>query len=452
MGTVVTYGRGRGLVEHTGMKTEMGKIATMLSESDEQITPLQKKLNQLGKVLGIVCILVCVAIFGLGVYSGSDLFEMFMTAVALAVAAIPEGLSVVITVVLAMGMQKMVKSNAIVKKLSAVETLGSTTVICSDKTGTLTQNKMTVVSLFDGKNIVDVGNETSSIGGNKSLAKLLEGATLCNDAIYNQDTGVMIGDPTEGAMLIVADKYGVRDEEIKGKYPRINEIPFDSDRKLMSTLHEIDGKICVYVKGAPDELIRRSTFYYNGDAVVEMTEKQRAAILSQNNDYATSALRVLGVSYRYVDNAKNISTDETEKDLIFVGLLGMIDPPREEVKAAIQVCKTAGISVKMITGDHKITASAIGREIGIEPSDNALEGKEISALTDEQLREAVKTTSIFARVSPEHKVRLVQAVRANGNIAAMTGDGVNDAPSLKRRILELLWVLQERTFQRKRLI
>lgn len=431
MGTVVTYGRGRGVAANTGMKTEMGKIAEMITGTDEQATPLQKKLAQLGKVLGIVCLLICLVIFVLGIYRGYEMFDMFITAVALAVAAIPEGLSVVITVILAMGMQKMVKSNAIVKKLSAVETLGSTTVICSDKTGTLTQNKMTVVSLFDGKNKIDVGTQIDINTKANSISKLLEGASLCNDAVYNKATGAMLGDPTESALLVAADKYDIDNDELKSKYPRINEMPFDSGRKLMSTFHDIDNEICMYTKGAPDELLRRCAYYYNGGDAVELTDTLRDGILEQNNEYAINALRVLGVAYRSIENPGETDSDISEKDLIFIGLIGMIDPPREEAAAAVKTCKNAGIQVKMITGDHKTTASAIGREIGIEPYENAIEGRDISAMDDDQLREAVKTTSIFARVSPEHKVRIVKAIKANGNIVAMTGDGVNDAPSLK---------------------
>ena len=441
MGTVVTYGRGMGIAAETGMDTQMGKIATMLTETEEESTPLQKKLDDLGKILGIVCLVVCGLIFLLGVLRGGEMFEMFMTAVALAVAAIPEGLTVVVTVILAMGMQKMVKSNAIIKRLSAVETLGSTTVICSDKTGTLTQNKMTVVKLFDGKQKYEVsgtgygsegeilldGKKTES----KGLAKLLQGAALCNDAIYKQEEARIIGDPTEGALLVVAQKYGIEDEETRETFPRLQEIPFDSDRKLMSTFHEIDGAIVMYTKGAPDEVLRRSVAAYENGEIVPMTDAIRETISKQNNEYAEGALRVLAVAYRPMDEIKGLDSVSQERDLIFLGLLGMIDPPRDEVRDAIHVCKTAGIGVKMITGDHKTTASAIAADIGII-TDGALEGRELNDMNDEQLREAVTHISVFARVSPEHKVRLVDAVRANGNIAAMTGDGVNDAPSLKR--------------------
>ena len=446
MGTVVTYGRGMGVAAETGMDTQMGKIATMLTDTEEESTPLQKKLDDLGKLLGIVCLAVCAAIFGLGLLRGhaaaeGGMLELFMTAVALAVAAIPEGLTVVVTVILAMGMQKMVKSNAIIKRLSAVETLGSTTVICSDKTGTLTQNKMTVVKLFDGKQKYEVTGTGYAPEGqilldgqaaqSKGLAKLLQGATLCNDAIYKQEESRIIGDPTEGALLVAAQKYGIEDEETREAFPRLQEIPFDSDRKLMSTFHSIDSVTVIYTKGAPDEVLRRSVASYENGAIVPMSDEMREVIAAQNNEYAQSALRVLAVAYRPMDEIKSLDSDTQERDLIFLGLLGMIDPPRDEVRDAIAVCKTAGIGVKMITGDHKTTASAIASDIGIV-TDGALEGRELNEMSDEQLREAVTRISVFARVSPEHKVRLVDAVRANGNIAAMTGDGVNDAPSLKR--------------------
>jgi Ca2+-transporting ATPase len=440
MGTVITYGRGKGVITETGMKTQMGNIANMLNESEDEATPLQKKLDSLGKTLGIVCLAICGIIFLLGWWHGDDLFESFMNAVALAVAAIPEGLTVVVTVVLAMGMQKMVRVNAIIKRLSAVETLGSTTVICSDKTGTLTQNKMTIQRVYDGKELYDVsGTGYSPVGditdasGSKSteaVRKILEGILLCNDAIYDPDKETIVGDPTEGAMVVLAHKAGIVKGELEAKYPRLQEIPFDSGRKLMSTFHNIGGKTIMYTKGAPDELLRRCISIDLGGKVESLTDEKRQEILSVNQSFAESALRVIGSAYREM-SAVNTSF-ESENDLIFTGLVGMIDPPREEAKAAIDVCKKAGIQVKMITGDHKITATAIGRQLGIvEGEAVAIEGRTISEMDDTQLQECVKTTNVFARVSPEHKVRLVDAVRANGNIAAMTGDGVNDAPSLK---------------------
>lgn len=438
MGTVITYGRGKGLITDIGMKTQMGNIAGMLSNVPDETTPLQKKLDSLGKLLGTVCLAICAIIFLLGLLHGMELFDIFMTSVSLAVAAIPEGLTVVVTVVLAMGMQKMVKCNAIIKRLSAVETLGSTTVICSDKTGTLTQNKMTIQKLYDGEHIYNVSGsgyspigEVTGVDGavpSETVKKVVEGGVLCNDASYQPEKESIIGDPTEGAMVVLAHKCRMYKTEWEIKYPRIQEIPFDSDRKLMSTFHEMGGRIIMYTKGAPDELLRRCTKMELNGQVVEISEAKRQEILSRNQEFAESALRVIGVAYRQVERAE--SSLDMENDLTFVGLMGMIDPPREEARDAVSVCKKAGICVKMITGDHKVTASAIGKELGIE-TDRTVEGREITEMSEEELRECVKTTNIFARVSPEHKVRLIDAVRANGNIAAMTGDGVNDAPSLK---------------------
>ncbi len=438
MGTVITYGRGKGIITDIGMQTQMGNIADMLNETAEESTPLQKKLDSLGKLLGIVCLAICGIIFLLGLWHGMELFDIFMTSVSLAVAAIPEGLTVVVTVVLAMGMQKMVKCNAIIKRLSAVETLGSTTVICSDKTGTLTQNKMTIQKLYDSDAIYSVSGTgysptgtISNVDGREpgdSVRRLIEGGLLCNDAIYHPEQETIIGDPTEGAMVVLAHKYGLEKDVWESKYPRLQEIPFDSDRKLMSTFHQMEDGIIMYTKGAPDELLRRCHKVFLRGEVQELSEEKRKEILSKNMEFAESALRVIGVAFKKVDE---INTSlEAEDNMIFVGLLGMIDPPREEARAAIDICRAAGIQVKMITGDHKITASAIGEQLGIVTS-GTIEGREISEMTEEQLRSCVKTTHIFARVSPEHKVRLVDAVRANGNIAAMTGDGVNDAPSLK---------------------
>lgn len=441
MGTVVTYGRGRGVITETGMKTQMGNIADMLNESDSEDTPLQKKLDSLGKLLGMVCLAICGVIFLLGWWHGSGIFESFMNAVALAVAAIPEGLTVVVTVILAMGMKKMVSVNAIVKRLSAVETLGSTTVICSDKTGTLTQNKMTIQKVYDGCNIYNVsgvgynpkGNIVDEAGNawGESVRRILEGNLLCNDAQYDPDTESIIGDPTEGAMVVLAYKGGLTKADLEAKYPRLQEIPFDSSRKLMSTFHFIEDRVVMYTKGAPDILLRRCHAIDYGDRVEPLTEEKRREILEINQAFAEDALRVIGSAYREMETVN--SAFGSENELIFTGLVGMIDPPREEVKAAIAVCKKAGIGVKMITGDHRITATAIGRQLGIvDETGIAVEGRAINDMSDSELQECIKTTHIFARVSPEHKVRIVDAVRANGDIAAMTGDGVNDAPSLKR--------------------
>lgn len=445
MGSIITYGRGKGIITGTGMNTQMGKIAEMLNTGTVETTPLQKKLNVFGKMLGVSCIIVCIIIFILGIIRQQDLMEVFMTAVSLAVAAIPEGLTVVVTVVLALGMQKMVKINAIVKRLSAVETLGSTTVICSDKTGTLTQNKMTVVKIFDGSDIWNVtgtgylpegtfikeNDDNANI--NSNVETLLKGAVLCCDAEIQDNGNKIIGDPTEAALIVVGAKAGFTSEKMNKQYPRINEIPFDSDRKLMSTVHNQDEKTIMYTKGAPDVVLSRAKYILDKDEIIPITDKHKKVIMDNNNKMAQDALRVLAISYKELPNYTSEDIENQEQDLIFVGLTGMIDPPREEAKDAVSVCKKAGIRAIMITGDHKTTAGAIGKQLGIIDNDEqAIEGKEINGLTDEQLKETVKKISVFARVSPEHKVRLVDAVKANGNIVAMTGDGVNDAPALKR--------------------
>ena len=440
MGTVVTYGRGVGVVYATGMDTEMGKIAAFLSETDEASTPLQDKLNDMAKTLGIICIVTCAIIFGVGFLYGMNILEMLMVSVALAVAAVPEGIAIVATVILAIGVHKMVKSNVIVKKLRAVETLGSTTVICSDKTGTLTQNKMTVVKVFDAETVYEVSGVGYSAAGeviskNKALSKniplMAEIAALCNDALYDKQKSTIIGDPTEAAMLVFGAKLGKDKGDICANYQRVQEIPFDSERKLMSTYNTKDGKVIMNTKGAPDAIIRRSTRVYLDGKIVPMTDELRARFTKQNEQFAAQALRVLGFAYKEYENEAAI--DNIEEELIYVGMMCMIDPPREEVKESVELCHSAGINVKMITGDHKITASAIAETLGIlKDGDEALDGNDLNNLTDEQLVEKVKTVNVFARVSPEHKVRIVTAVKAGNNIVAMTGDGVNDAPSLKK--------------------
>jgi Ca2+-transporting ATPase len=394
------------------MDTEMGKIAAILSETDETNTPLQDKLNAMAKTLGIICIATCALVFGiaflynwLDIGDPRDVIEMLMVSVSLAVAAVPEGVAIVATVILAIGVQKMVRRNVIVKKLRAVETLGSTTVICSDKTGTMTQNKMTVV-------------ETAA----DNIPLMTEIAVLCNDGIYDTETGKTIGDPTETAMLVFAAKQGIDIDELRARCRRVQEIPFDSERKMMSTLNEKDGMIIMNTKGAPDAIIKRCN----------MTEDERQKLLRLNEQFAAKALRVLAFAYKVVGRDVHIAP-ESEQNLTFVGMMCMIDPPREEVKESVTLCHAAGINVKMITGDHKITAGAIAGTLGImKDGDEALDGGDIDNLTDEQLKEKVKTVNVFARVSPEHKVRIVTAVRENNNIVAMTGDGVNDAPSLKK--------------------
>ncbi len=436
MSTIVTYGRGKGIAFATGMETEIGKIATMLNEAAEKETPLQKKLGQFGKFLGIACLAICIVIFGLGWYHGKDLMEVFMTAISLAVAAIPEGLPAVVTVVLAMGMQRMIKRHAILKKLSAVETLGSTTVICTDKTGTLTQNKMTVVKVFDGRTSMTVSGTGYSTEGQietdkdkSNLDTLLKVCVLCNDAeLKEQD---IIGDPTEGALIVLGHKEGYDKRKLNERYPRLKEYPFDSERKLMSTLHEIDGEIYLLTKGAPDVILSRCSHIQREGEAHEITESEKKDIQAVNQQFAKDALRVLGFAYKIVD--KDTDLKKEEENLVFLGLTGMIDPPREEVKEAVTLCKEAGIRAVMITGDHIITATAIGKALGIiEDTSQAMEGIQINTYSDEAFKEKVNDVSVFARVSPQHKVRIVEAIQANGEVAAMTGDGVNDAPALKK--------------------
>ena len=447
MGTVVTYGRGAGVVYATGMDTEMGKIASLLSETDEAVTPLQIKLNAMAKALGIICVLTCALVFGigflynfLGLGDHRDMLEMLMVSVSLAVAAVPEGIAIVATVIMAIGVQKMVKSNAIVKKLRAVETLGSTTVICSDKTGTMTQNKMTVVKVFDTENVYEVtgtGYEAAGevVSNDRRLSQnidlMSEIAVLCNDSIYDKQNAAIIGDPTEAAMLVLGVKLGKNKQQLNEMYKRVQEIPFDSDRKLMSTYNIKTGKVFMNTKGAPDSIIARSINVFCDGEIVPMTDDLRQKLLEQNERFAAQALRVLGFAYKEYDSES--AMDNIEEGLTYVGMMCMIDPPREEVKASIEQCHGAGINVKMITGDHKITARAIAESLNIiSPGAEVLDGNDLNNLTDTQLMEKVKSVNVYARVSPEHKVRIVTAIKECGNIVAMTGDGVNDAPSLKK--------------------
>ena len=427
--SLVTYGRGKGIVVETGMTTEVGKIAGMLNNTTEQETPLQKKLNKLGKTLGIAAIIICVVIFIIGLIQGKEPIQMFMTAVSLAVAAIPEGLVAVSTIVLAIGVQKMVKKNAIVKRLPAVETLGSATVICSDKTGTLTQNKMTVEKIFINGEIQDISNMSDKV--DSDLQQLVYANMLCNDTKIAKD-GTLTGDPTETALVDMAFKLGF-DGVIYDNAPRLNEIPFDSDRKLMTTLNENNNKYIIYTKGGVDELLKRCKNYlYKGEIKTDL-ENYANIIREKNEEMAKNALRVLACAYKEIPE---IPTDEEmqneESNLTFIGLVGMIDPPREEAKKAVEKCKTAGIKTVMITGDHKITATAIAKQLGIlENEDEAITGLELEKMSDEELEKNVRKYSVYARVSPEHKVRIVRAWQKNGEIVAMTGDGVNDSPALK---------------------
>ena len=419
--SLITYGRGKAVVVETGMNTEVGKIADIINSAEEGETPLQGKLNKLGKTLGIVALIICFAIFGIGLLYGKDVIEMFLTAVSLAVAAIPEGLPAVSTIVLAIGVQRMVKKNAIVKKLPAVETLGSATVICSDKTGTLTQNKMTVEKIYYNNKLHDVKTFKRKLG-DEDLNRLIYTCMLCNDTKITENDK-LAGDPTETALVDLGFKLDY-EGTLYGQYPRIKEIPFDSDRKLMTTVHDADGKYIVYTKGGVDELLAKCTKYIINGEIKEDLEVFKEEIKKVNDKMASSALRVLAMAYKELDHEPtNEEMKNMEKDLIYVGMVGMIDPPRLEVKDAVQKCKKAGIKTVMITGDHKATAIAIAKTLGIlKKDDEAITGSELEAMSQEELEKNVRKYSVYARVSPEHKVRIVKAWQANGEIVAMTGD------------------------------
>ena len=428
--SLITYGRGKAIVVATGMNTEVGKIAQIITNVENTDTPLQEKLNKLGKTLGIAAVLICIVIFIIGIAIGKDALEMFMTAVSLAVAAIPEGLAAVSTIVLAIGVQRMVKKNAIVKKLPAVETLGSATVICSDKTGTLTQNKMTVQKVFYDDILQNVENAKVN-NNNEELKKLVYISMLCNDTKVASDN-TLTGDPTETALVDMGFELDFQ-PALYEEYPRVEEIPFDSDRKLMTTVHEENGKYVVYTKGGVDELLANCNSYIlEGDIKTDL-EEYKEIIRRYNMEMAQNALRVLAMAYKVLDHKPTAEEiKELESNLTYIGMVGMIDPPRLEVKDAVQECKEAGIKTVMITGDHKITAIAIAKSLGIlENDDEAITGTELEEMSDEELIRNVRKYSVYARVSPEHKVRIVKAWQANGEIVAMTGDGVNDAPSLK---------------------
>lgn len=428
--SLITYGRGKGIVVETGMNTEVGKIAKMIDETEETDTPLQVKLNNLGKTLGIVALLLCAVIFVVGTLYGKEPIHMFMTAVSLAVAAIPEGLAAVSTIVLAIGVQRMVKKNAIVKKLPAVETLGCASVICSDKTGTLTQNKMTVKKIFVNsrlQNIEEIKDKTEELG------VLVANGMLCNDTKIAED-GTLTGDPTETALVDMGFNLDYEGYTLEN-YPREFEIPFDSDRKLMTTIHKTQkqGEYIVYTKGGVDELLKCCNSYQENGEVKSDLEDYKSLILSTNKNMAEKALRVLAFGYKIIHHSLTKDDIENlESGLTFVGMCGMIDPPREEVKEAVKKCVSAGIKTVMITGDHKITATAIAKDLGIlQEEKEAISGSDLEKMSDEELKQKVRNISVYARVSPEHKVRIVKAWQANGEVVAMTGDGVNDAPALK---------------------
>jgi P-type Ca2+ transporter type 2C len=471
-GTVVTYGRGKGVVVETGMKTELGKIAELLSAVENEETPLQKALDKLGKTLGWACLIVCAIVFTTGLLEGGDPLKLFMIAVSLAIAAVPEGLPAIVTISLALGMQEMIKRHALIRKLSSVETLGSTTVICSDKTGTLTQNEMTVTRVWvDGNSLSVTGqgytpegefmvdDAKADLNSYPGIRTALWVGALNNDAVLEKtetEDGVldykMVGDPTEGSILVAALKAGGFAPVLNKAYPRIDEVPFDSERKRMITIHSIDNptkadispfvdeghkkRHVIAIKGAPDMVLNLCTGYQPIDdgAAKPMDKGARERVLAANDAMTKDALRVLGVAYRLVDEApENASPDVLEKDMIFVGLIGMIDPARAEVKPALHTAAKAGIRTIMITGDYPNTARAIAESIGLlRPHHKVMSGAELDDIDDKTLKKEVEVTDVFARVSPEHKMRIVDALKANGEVVAMTGDGVNDAPAIKR--------------------
>lgn len=472
MGTVISYGRGHGVVTSTGMHTQLGMIATMLQSVAEEETPLQKRLDQLGKTLGWACLIVCAIVFGVGILEGGNPLELFMIAVSLAIAAVPEGLPAIVTISLALGMREMIKRHALIRRLSSVETLGSATVICSDKTGTLTQNEMTVTRMWVDGQFVEVTGQGYSpkgdflVDGKKvnlndfpAVKSALWVGALNNDALLEESTGEgseteyrMIGDPTEGSILVAAYKAGAGTKDLNEAYPRKNEIPFDSDRKRMVTIHAIDdpkledispfvdarykNMHVVAVKGAPDVVLKLCTQIQSMDdqSAKPLDEKARKQVLDANDAMTKDALRVLGVAFRLEKSVPTeVESADLEKDLIFAGLIGMIDPARPEVKPALLTAARAGIRTLMITGDYPNTARAIAESIGLlQPGHKVLTGAQLDQIDDKQLIKEVEETDVFARVSPEHKMRIVNALQANGEVVAMTGDGVNDAPAIKQ--------------------
>ncbi len=450
MGTTVVYGRGKAIVAATGMATEFGKIAVMLQEVKPPPTPLQLSLDKIGKILGIACLAICAVVAGVGILVGmfSHILEAFIWGVSLAVAAVPEALPAVTTICLALGVQRMVKRHALVRRLPAVETLGCTTFICSDKTGTLTQNEMTVRKIYAHDKTIDVGGVGYEPSGSfylndvslnpkdePHLLRLLTAAILCNDAHLIDTNGVwqVKGDPTEGALTVVAAKAGIKREELT--VPRIAEVPFSSERKRMTTIHDTPQGIMAYSKGAPEIILDSCTRIYSEGIERELTEQDRGRILQANQEMAAGALRVLGLAYKSLADTEQGSevAEEAEEEMVWLGLVGMIDPPREEVRGAVKLCDQAGIKSVMITGDHKLTAVAIAKELGIlKERGMALTGAEVDKLSDEEFEALVGKIDVYARVSPAHKLRVIEALQGKGHVVAMTGDGVNDAPALSK--------------------
>ncbi len=451
-GTVVVYGRGKAVVTSTGMNTEFGKIAKMVQVTEVEETPLEKRMGHVGKWIGILSIVVCAVVAVFGIHKGREILEMVLWAISLAVAAVPEALPAVVTGALAVGMYRMARENAIIRRLPAVETLGCTSVICSDKTGTMTKGEMTVQRIYvndKALKVTGVGYEPQGIflfedkkldpTKEKELHALLNTATLCNDAKLEKEEGKWIvkGDPTEGALVVAAAKAGLWKEEIEKEEPRINEIPFSSERKRMTTIHEAYGKSkMAYMKGAPEIVLEKCSKFYIDGKIRKLTDGMRKQILTVNEAMAIQALRNLGFAYKELPESTTSFNEEDEKDFIFLGIIGMIDPPRREVKDAIYLCNKAGIKVVMVTGDHKLTAMAVAKALNLigeneSEKDRVLTGAELDLLSDEEFEKSVDKIVICARVSPEHKVRIVKALRKKGYICAMTGDGVNDAPALK---------------------
>jgi Ca2+-transporting ATPase len=445
-GTTATYGRGKGVVVATGMETEFGKIAEHIQEAGEEPTPLQLRLKSLGITLGVLVLLVCAVLFAIQTLAGQPILESFIMAVAVAVSAVPEGLPAVVTVSLALGVRKMSARNAIVRRLASVETLGATTVICSDKTGTLTEDEMTVTKAFvNGRFFEITGAGYDPQGGffnegklidpeeEAGLSLLLKIGCLCNHASLEESGNwSVIGDPTEGALLTLAAKAGIWKDELSKKNPFIAEIPFDSLSKRMTTIHELDGKRVAYVKGAPEILVELSSSVYEDGGVRRLSRDDKESLLVAVKDMAADALRVLALAYRELPAGIEFSSEEVERDLVLVGIVGMIDPPKEGVKEAIAICKGAGIRVVMITGDHELTAQAIAEDIGmIEENGRVITGVELDKMGDEELGREVERFVVYARTSPQHKVRVLEALEKRGHVVAMTGDGVNDAPAVK---------------------
>jgi len=450
-GTVVVYGRGKAVVTSTGMNTEFGKIAKMVQTVEEEETPLEKRMAHVGKWLGILSVAVCLFVAVFGIIRGREILDMILWGISLAVAAVPEALPAVVTGALAVGMYRMAKENAIVRRLPAVETLGCTSIICSDKTGTMTKGEMTVERIYvNGKavKVTGVGYEPQGDflyedkkldpAKEKELQMLLKAAVLCNDSKLEKTEGrwTVKGDPTEGALVVAAAKAGLWKEEVEKKEPRINEIPFSSERKRMTTVHESGEKKIAYMKGAPEIVLERCTKVYMNGKARRLTSEIRKKILAINEAMAVQALRNLGFAYKELPESKTSLSEEEEEGFVFLGIMGMIDPPREEVKDAIYMCRKAGIKVVMVTGDHKLTAVAVAKELNLigekeNEEGRVLTGAELDKLSDEEFEKIVENVVIYARVSPEHKVRIVKALRKKGYICAMTGDGVNDAPALK---------------------